>query len=346
MNLPLINIAGCHDAAADCADERDVSLILKPERVNVCPAGSLQFAAFIRTQEGELAITQGLLFQSSNAAVVTIDAISGLANIIAAGSAIISVAWQNLMAFASVTVTGTDSSCCATTTVAIEVVIDVSRSMQDPLNSIFSKLDAAKAVAKVFTNQILIAKDSIGLARFNTNFHEVLDLGSVLPDDGYYAQIKFTQAATSILAGLHGAIHTLAQSSASQRVIVLFSDGDNRPRISDEDRDWIVELAGAFKNAGGIVIVVGVRAFGSGFDLLQKIASAGFFLNIYGEVADPVNDAATILSELTAYFCADATPATDLSDLYYAELYDPSATTLPLGAQLPDPLPLHCEDEP
>ena len=218
--------------------------------------------------------------------------------------------------------------------------------MQDPLNSIFSKLDAAKAVAKVFTNQILIAKDSIGLARFNTNFHEVLDLGSVLPDDGYYAQIKFTQAATSILAGLHGAIHTLAQSSASQRVIVLFSDGDNRPRISDEDRDWIVELAGAFKNAGGIVIVVGVRAFGSGFDLLQKIASAGFFLNIYGEVADPVNDAATILSELTAYFCADATPATDLSDLYYAELYDPSATTLPLGAQLPDPLPLHCEDEP
>ncbi len=62
----------------------------------------------------------------------------------------------------------------------------------------------------------------------------------------------------------------------TRRVLLVVSDGEH---TVNTDRQAIIDAASAFKAAGGIVLAVGARAAGNGFDLLERISSPGFFIN-------------------------------------------------------------------
>lgn len=340
IKQPHTRIITCGDTSTECPERGDVSLILKPERVLTCPGGEIQFSAFLRTPQGEAAINVGLIFQSTNTAVLTVDPFTGLAQVVGAGSASVSVAWQQKMAFSNIVIVGSSGACCDNVSVAFEVVIDNSLSMADPLNEIYSKLDAALVIAKSLTDQIRIAKDFVGLSSFGTYLTEILPLAQQTLAESDYAQIGQSKSRTLLSEGLLGATYSFLGTTSTQQVIVLFSDGSNQPPLSDEDRDEVIGIAKRFKEAGGIIICVGLRARLGGFDLLQRIASAGYFINIYGQGNSVITNAATSLLSLLDYFCG----APD-ADLVYMYLYDTGATGLPLSAQLSDPLPDEPTDE-
>jgi hypothetical protein len=80
-----------------------------------------------------------------------------------------------------------------------------------------------------------------------------------------------------------------------RKVIFLFSDGVNKQGPNPNT------IAYNFKSGGGIIVVIGLRASGTGFTLLNQIASGGFFVNA---TEDNETEVANFLRSLKGYFCA------------------------------------------
>lgn len=92
--------------------------------------------------------------------------------------------------------------------------------------------------------------------------------------------------------------------SCEQKVIMLVSSGQNLPPLGTTDHFALLERTRQFKQSGGIIICVGLRASGAGYNLLQQLASGGFFINITGDGVAPVNNAISTLLAMAGYFCA------------------------------------------
>lgn len=234
------------------------------------------------------------------------------------------------MAFAQITVLpGND--CCADIPVATAFVIDNSISMTALFGAGYgTRLDVAKKLAYEFSKQLNDAKDSAGVVIFNEVGIITQGLTSVvgsLLDDGSLAQalgsIVPTDRKTSVLSGMEQAL-LLLNATTNKRVILLFSDGEDRPPVGSIEATTLANEATAFKAAGGIIICIGVRAVGAGYLALRDLASNGFFINIL-DVAG-VTAAIAQLAGLQCYYCAGVRPMVD------------SLTCLssPVGAQAPD----------
>lgn len=63
---------------------------------------------------------------------------------------------------------------------------------------------------------------------------------------------------------------------ATRRVLLVISDGEH---TANTDRQAIIDAAAAYRAAGNVVAVVAPRASGNGFDLMERIATPGFFIN-------------------------------------------------------------------
>ena len=110
--------------------------------------------------------------------------------------------------------------------------------------------------------------------------------------------------------------------SCDRQAIVILTDGENRPAINSLEYEMMLAIAENFKQGGGVLICVGIRAAGEGYALLQKLASPGYFINLFGDGTTPVTGGITALTGLMGYYCAGALP------------------TEPVGQQPPDPYPL------
>lgn len=120
--------------------------------------------------------------------------------------------------------------------------------------------------------------------------------------------------------------------STQKKSILIISDGDNRPELSSDDRAALLARCSAFKSSGGIILVVGVRASGAGYAMLQQMASGGFFINVWGEGNQPIQDAIAYLTGTMCYYCAGPRPPVG----YGGGCLDDN----PIPPQLPDPTPL------
>lgn len=98
-----------------------------------------------------------------------------------------------------------------------------------------------------------------------------------------------TQQKTDIGAILLAAVNDMLAATADEKIIIIISDGEH---TSNANTQAILDTATLFKAAGGIIIAVGLRATGAGYDLLSRIATGGFFIN-----ALP-NGAADVLDQL------------------------------------------------
>lgn len=288
-------------------------LMLKPATVLTCALSPIQLTAFIDQGGVETELTSGVVFTTSDPTIALIGASSGAATGVASGNVTLTASYNGMTATSSLTVLGTGDSCCGDTAVATMLVVDVSKSMTLAFGAGYStKEDYAKALAAMYAGQTNTQKDIIGLIHFDSAAATDVVLPSApAPSNATDVQtaansLASTLGLTSLGQALQAASTALLATSATLKVIVLFSDGENNDGTT---ANAPIPIAENFQAAGGIIVCVGIRAHGSGFNLLNGIATGGFFINSYPAIA---NDSLNALMGIKGYFCAgNCTPQGD-----------------------------------
>lgn len=337
INLPNISGQTCGQSSCpdpDAAIDNSAQLILKPELLTVCAVGSIQFSAFVRNSMGEVLLTSGLQFLSSNPSAVSIDQTSGKATLLGGGVVTISVGWQGQTAYAQLNIIG-GTNCCDDIKVASVLLVDCSISAGQIFNDAYStRLSVAKKLSLDYVSQ-LQAKDADAIIAFGQVANVVQPLTNVIADlDSAINGITLDSvppltADTDVVSAINLAISTLdGCNDCDRKVIVILSDGNNRPPLTNDQIAAVLNTADSFKAAGGIIVCVGLRASGDGYQLLQQIASGGFFINAYGDGSAVVTAASALLVCVMGFYCAGPAPVTG----YGSPCEHP-------GAQNPDPHP-------
>lgn len=271
-------------------------LVIKPEASIVEPGKTVQYKTYVRTMGEETELTNGLAYSSSNPEIAVVSVAAGIASGVKAGITSISVTWQNLTAYAQIEVV---ESCSALSN-QFSMVIDNSASMAQLFNSSYaSKLSYARQTADLFIESINVSKDTVEIIQFS----DAAAIVQAFTDNSALAKsavdgIVSGTGKTNIDIALKTAIESFTGDGT--RVIVLFTDGEN----TGPDP---IARAKTFKESGGIIVVIGTRCWGTYFDLLYRVSSAGFFLSAYDSTADLDQ---TTLENLKAYLCSGDCPPT------------------------------------
>lgn len=331
MNFPTIKqdpcpseIPGSGGASGDIP-----SLLIKPGMVVAC-AGEVQFRAYLRTDNGgEMLLSTDLTFATSSPTIATIDATTGLATLLAEGVASISVTFGTMVANAQIQVMGDGEDCCSEQKVASLLLLDNSKSMALPSVG-GSRLELAKAMAIALLEATRWEKDVAGVSSFALALTEFAAIGSTQPSDALVLSIPQTAKQTNFLESLSEAIEVVSAETSDRKILVIFSDGENRPTadgVIPNPAD-VIALASEFKADGGVIICFGTSAAGDGFALLQSLASGGFFLNAYD--ADTLAAAQTALIAFLCSYCGG------LPESYGFCSSEPPAAQIPAPSPVPD----------
>lgn len=276
-----------------------LTLRLKPGVGICCVLGSIQFQAFSVVNGMETLLTSGVVFSVSDNTVALIGANSGNLTGISGGTVTVTAKYQGISATAALTVLP-GLNCCQTSPVATVLVVDKSKSMTLNFGSGYATKQAfADAVASAYAAQTNTQKDTIGLVTFNSqaSVDEALTSNAATVSAAA-AGVLSTQDITDLNTAIGTASEMLLASSAAFKVMVIISDGEDHP-TNPADADPTI-TANAFKTAGGIIISVGVRSHGAGFNLLSVLATGGFFVNAYPSVVD---EAIQAVYGLKGYVC-------------------------------------------
>lgn len=327
MNLPNIITPTCSNALPPpdprCSDPAfalanpaicgtSTRLILKPSVAILCQLSTIQFRAFTVQGGTETDVTSQTTFTSSDFTIASIGLGTGSCAGIAPGEVTITATYLNFVATGQLTVLS-GTNCCTQEHVAMMLMVDTTASMALGFGSGYStKLDYAKAAAERFISEVNATKDSVGLMAFHGTHVDTLapiTSNTTVVEDAA-DNIVQSQDKTEFYDAVTAGIAALNSVVSDQKVLVIISDGaDTLTTNFTSSNDPLVPLAN-FKTAGGIVIVLGVRAAGTGFALLSQMATGGFFINGY---ASDAADALNFLSGLKGYICAgNCTPTGDI----------------------------------
>lgn len=297
----------CSDAAFAAANPSICAstayIVLKPASSIISTLGSVQFNVFLYLNGVETQVFTNLLFGSSDPTIFVIGASSGNGTGLNPGQVVVTATYQGLSATASVTVV--DSSIgCSQTPVATAIVVDNSKSMSQSFGGPYrTLLDFAKAAARSYAGSIVQVlgqpKDSVAIFSFNDLPSQVT---SFLTDTTALTSaingITQSQGKTNLATAIVLAVSALQATTAAEKVLLLITDGTQTDAPTEQD---VLAIASAFTQAGGIIICIGCRASGSGFDLLERAATGGFFINA---VASNASAALGGLSYLKTSVCA------------------------------------------
>jgi hypothetical protein len=274
--------------------EMEPELIVKPGRLVMEVGQVVNLQAYTRNSIGETAVLAGVRFSSDNPLVVSVNSDDGSIRLLSAGAATIRAQWKDLQASVMVTVVQS----MAQTPLSYAIAVDNSQSMS-------GRLPLAKFLAQSFYDSINVAKDSVSLLTFTTDSQEIKPLAEDLtlsaPD---FQNIQPSEGKTSIATAIEGCLSEFAGVPAAQRIILIISDGGDYLLEDKDAMDETISIAKAFKDSGGIICVAGISAFAAGYDLLQRIATEGFFLNINasGDYSTQYADSG-IVSGWIGFFC-------------------------------------------
>lgn len=265
------------------------TLIIRPSIALICEMESIQFRVFEYLNATEVEVTDDCSFTTSNVNVFAIGVNGGAGTGLLAGTVNITATRDSdgKRARAVVTVLPGESDCCDDQSVFSSVIVDVSQSMSTDFNGAEggdypTRLAYAKAVAAAYVANVQtlegVPKDFL---KVWTLAEEIIELEasftgveSDLAED--IAGIEQTLEDTDLLLAVTTAADDLlAETAADRKILVIISDGAH----SGTNTQAILDAATQFKTAGGIIITIGVRASGDGYDLLERMATVGFFLN-------------------------------------------------------------------
>lgn len=255
-------------------------LILKNERCQSLVSGSPEFKAFVISNGQEVAITSGVTFTSSRTTVATINASTGVASSVAAGKTTISALWNGQYAFALLEVVAT---CGAASYL---VLLDNSFSMGQNFNGVYpTKLAYGKYLCERFFSSMNTTKDRMAFGNFNLEADVNVELTNVIADlNSYVPEVVSVRQRTDIRdAIIHGSEYLEENVTSGLKILVLITDGQSNHGLIPGPS------ARAFKESGGIIIVIGIRAFDAYFQLLNEISTKGFFIS-----AHPSNTSETL----------------------------------------------------
>lgn len=281
-------------------------LIIRPSISLFCVNDITRFRVFLYQSNTETELTSGVTFESSNPTAFAVGVNSGYGTAISAGIANITATYNGRSVTAKVTVsTGTGDACCNDIVNASAIAVDNSRSMTLTFGGQYAtRLSFARAVAVVFGSNLIhvdsIPKDTLKVWSFNVDATEEMSefSGDQATIAAAIAGITQEQQKTDLLDVFSDISDDLLEVEAHRRIIVLITDGEHS---EDTNTQAVIDASKAFRDGGGIVIVVGCRASGAGFDLLQRLATPGFFLN---GTADNADDVIASLNYLKSSICA------------------------------------------
>lgn len=316
MNFPKINRDECPTAAASQCPGADVggdghggdgdggndqSLILEPAFAILCEENTLQFQTFLASSAGQIQLTQGLTYSSSDPSILIIDSASGASTKVGEGIVTVTVHWRDLLASVQITCGG-DGDCCADVDVEIAVVRDCSASMQQ-----INKWQYARKVLKLTFDPLLGGilvpggKDSVLRIDFSATALLVVPETTDFPT--FYAPSDgVPHGDTDIADALYLALGSF--DAGKQDVIMLVSDGQQWPALSSGEKQALLAAAQEFKDGGGLIICIGIAADTEGFGFLQQIASGGFLVNVHSaNVFAGVEEAVDLIKGLLCLAC-------------------------------------------
>lgn len=277
-------------------------LVVRPAIGIVCSMGELQFGAFLIQNNTETDVTKSSVWTSSDPSIIAVGAASGQGVGVAAGSAVVTASYEGLAGSASVEVIASDEEgdCCGNITSAAMVLVDNSKSMSLIFSSAYAtKLSYAKHAAETFIRQSTNVGNSIGLISFNGSGSTTLSALSSDEDAvaDLVAGINQTQQTTSFLDAVNSAVTELNAASVDRRIIYLITDGED---TSEDGFDAAGEALLEFKNSGGILVIMGVRAWGDYYTILSNLATGGFFANAH---AASEEDGLNYLNSIKSILC-------------------------------------------
>lgn len=302
-------------------------LILKNEYSRGVGGGSVtvQFKAFAAANGLEVQLTEGVVYASSRTSVATINASTGLATKVAVGKTTISATWNNQVAYADV-----EFSVAAPVSNYL-VLLDNSYSMQQNFDSVYpTKLAYGKYLAERFFQSMRDEVDSMAFGNFSLGADVNQALTQSIEDlENSVDPIQVDHEMTDLRDAIEDGIEYLNENATSEdalKVLVILTDGQyNRGDLPGP-------AAREFKQSGGIIFVVGIRAFDVYFQLLNEVSSKGYFLSAYGGNAEAV---AGNFIGLKAFLGGGDCPGGTVF----------GCLTEPLSAQIPDPDPLQVISE-
>ena len=297
IKFPPIVESSCESGSCrdrDCLPKNKVKLVVKPGVAVFQPGRSIQLVAYLQSPYGEARLFQGLIYTSNNQGVAVVNSL-GLVTTVAAGTARIAVSWDDRVAYTNITVV-TDLTQYP---LAYEICVDDSRSMASRFNSQFEcKLDAARRIGMDVSKALNSTRDSVGLIAFSTYANELVSISSTPLTVQNFANVLPTCGKTAFWP-LMTAINDNVSSVNGAGVAIIVSDGhDLETKVFQKEA---LDVASEFKNSGGTIICCGLRAQGEGFEFLQKLATPGFFLNIFGDGDTVVDDATAAIVGLLGY---------------------------------------------
>lgn len=278
------------------------ALIIKPASVVLCEGNSTQFRVASYANGVETELTEGVEFSSSDLSIFPIGVNGGAGTAIAAGDVTIAATYQGVTVHAKIKILPGEN-CCSQVTVYSSIVLDISRSMSLTFGSGYpTRLDFGKAAANGYGGVILQNEDGYkdfikvwSLAETTTDV-----LGAWSQDAASIMAAITTQQQTQLKTNLLRAFTVvgaeLLATDATVKVLVIVSDGEQTS--TEATKQQVLTAAADFKSQGGIVIVVGIRASGDGFDTLQRIASGGYFVNATPSTMQTALDALNFMKNM------------------------------------------------
>lgn len=259
------------------------SLIIKPDVATLCLLDSVTFRVFDFGNGIETELVDGVEFESSDPAIFAIGINSGSGTALGAGQVVITATYGTRTVQANIT-TQPQATCCEGISVATAIIVDNSKSMGlGSFTGYGSRLAYAKAVATSYGSAIATVdgtpKDGVEVWSVSATLTSLLaqsqDTDAIT---AAIAGITQTQSKTDLLPVFTSVATNLLAVGADRSVLLIVSDMEHS---ASGDRQAILDAAFAFKEVGGIVIVVAPRASGvlQGFDLAERVATGGFFIN-------------------------------------------------------------------
>jgi hypothetical protein len=266
-------------------------LIVKPDYAIREVGKTIEYRAFLWLDGEEVELTEGVTWNTSNIFAAVIGS-SGHATAMGVGIVTVSAAYGYLYGYAQLEVIAAGE--CSVDGNGYVLLIDNSESSVVPFSGTYpSRLAFAKEQAKRFLDNVDFSKDTATIASFNASGAIVLsETSDVVAAKAAVDSIAQTLNTTDIQSGLESAYGALV---TGRRVIILFSDGENKEGNNP------VDYAISIRNASNFIMVVGLRAYGTGFKLLNRIANGGFFLNALPSNEDSIS---TWLAGLQSYICS------------------------------------------
>jgi hypothetical protein len=280
------------------------SIILTPGYFILQTGHTQALATYLAGNTSETVQPSGVTYTSSDVSIATVDG-SGVVTGVAAGTVTISATKDSLVGYATIEVMTT---ACTVLPVATVLLLDRSLSMLAASTDLLYRnfLAVEKDLAAMVVNAIVVDKDQVGIVTFDASPQVLNSLGDtkaemslkigalacpVVPDDQY---TDLSSAVAYAFARVNEC------QTCEQKAVILMTDGLGAPALSDQDKADLLEACEAFKDADGVIIVVGMNAADRVYTFLRELASPGYFLN----VTDDVAATRTALLNLPALYCS------------------------------------------